>query len=106
MVSACVLCCDQIEVVPSAAALIIKALAEPERDRKKEKNVKHSGNVTLDQIYEVARTMRPRSIARTFQGTVLEILGTAVSVGCTVEGKNPKDLQAEIQNGTQSVPSE
>src|ERR1700737_4450635 len=65
----------QIEVVPSAAALLIKALAEPERDRKKEKNVKHSGNVTLDQIYEVARTMRPRSMAKEFPGTVKEILG-------------------------------
>ena len=33
----------QIEVVPSAAALIIKALNEPARDRKKEKNILHSG---------------------------------------------------------------
>ena len=30
----------QIEVVPSAATLVIKALKEPERDRKKEKNSK------------------------------------------------------------------
>jgi ribosomal protein L11 len=28
----------QIEVVPSAASLLVKCLAEPERDRKKEKN--------------------------------------------------------------------
>jgi large subunit ribosomal protein L12e len=90
----------QIEVVPSAAALIVKALAEPERDRKKEKNIKHSGNVTLDQIYEVARTMRPRSIAKTFKGTVLEMLGTAVSVGCTVDGKSPKEIQKAIQAGS------
>ena len=94
----------QIDVVPSAAALIVKALAEPERDRKKEKNIKHSGNVTMDQIYEVARTMRPRSIARTFQGTVLEMLGTAVSVGCTVDGKSPKDVQAAIHNGSLVTP--
>merc|ERR1719201_1104595 len=50
----------QIEVVPSAAALIIKGLNEPERDRKKEKNILHDGNVTLEQVYEVARVMRPR----------------------------------------------
>ena len=91
-------------MVPSAAALIVKALAEPERDRKKEKNIKHSGNVTMDQIYEVARTMRPRSIARTFQGTVLEMLGTAVSVGCTVDGKGPRDVQAAIHNGSLVTP--
>merc|ERR1711976_1081846 len=96
----------QIEVVPSAAALIIKALAEPPRDRKKEKNIKHDGNITLEQLYEVARTMRPRSLAKSFSGTVKEMLGTAVSVGCTVEGEDPKDLQSQIDDGTLVPPSE
>ena len=96
----------QIEVVPSAAALLVKALAEPERDRKKEKNVKHNGNVSLEQLYDIARTMRVRSMAKTFQGTVKEILGTAVSVGCTVNGKNPKDVQVEIDDGREEVPAQ
>ena len=96
----------QIEVVPSAAALIIKALNEPPRDRKKEKNILHDGDITLDQVYEVARTMRPRSMALEFKGTVKEILGTAVSVGCTVEGSNPKDLQQQIDDGELIVPDE
>ena len=96
----------QIEVVPSAGALIIKALAEPERDRKKEKNVKHNGNISLDQIYEVARTMRPRSMAKTFQGTVKEILGTAVSVGCTIDGNTPQSVQQSIEDGTIDVPAQ
>ena len=42
-------------VVPSAAALIIKALKEPPRDRKKVKNVKHHGNIKMDDIYYAAR---------------------------------------------------
>jgi ribosomal protein L11 len=33
----------QVEVVPTAASLIIRALKEPERDRKKEKNILHDG---------------------------------------------------------------
>ncbi|KAK2104309.1 60S ribosomal protein L12 [Saguinus oedipus] len=45
----------QIEVVPSASALIIKALKEPPRDRKKQKNIKHSGNITFDEIVNIAR---------------------------------------------------
>jgi len=96
----------QIEVVPSAAALLVKALNEPERDRKKEKNIKHSGNVTLEQVYDISRTMRPRSMAKTFSSTVLEILGTAVSVGCTVEGQSPRDVQASIKSGAITPPSE
>lgn len=96
----------QIEVVPSAASLIVKALNEPERDRKKEKNIKHSGNITMDQIYDITRTMKPRSMARTFEGTVMEMLGTAVSIGCTIDGKNPRDIQEAIRGKTLSVPSE
>lgn len=42
-----------------------------------EKNIKHSGNLTMDDIISIARSMRSRSMARTLAGTVKEILGTA-----------------------------
>lgn len=54
--------------------------------------VKHSGNITFDDILAVARTMRPRSMARELQGTCKEILGTAHSVGWTIDGRPPHDL--------------
>merc|ERR1711955_113997 len=60
-----------VSVVPSASSLIIKALKEPPRDRKKVKNIKHSGNVTLDDIIDVARKMRTidgKKIGRDRQG--------------------------------------
>eukprot|EP00042_Codosiga_hollandica_P002775 m.12362 g.12362 ORF g.12362 m.12362 type:complete len:172 (-) comp17418_c0_seq1:75-590(-) len=88
-----------IDVVPSAASMVIKALKEAPRDRKKEKNIKHSGNITYDDVYNIAKAMRVRSMARTMQGTVLEILGTAQSVGCTVDGKNPHDIVDAIKAG-------
>lgn len=66
-----------ISVIPSAASLIIKALKEPPRDRKKVKNVKHTGNISMDDVISIARTMRPRSMAKKLEGTVKEILGTA-----------------------------
>ena len=43
-------------------------------------SVKHSGNLTFDVILDIARTMRPRSMARTMAGTVKEILGKFSSV--------------------------
>ncbi|GAN01362.1 60S ribosomal protein L12 [Mucor ambiguus] len=94
----------QVSVVPSASSLVIKALKEPLRDRKKEKNIKHSGNVALEDIIEIARTMRFKSLARELSGTVKEILGTAFSVGCTVDGQNPKDLCAAIDAGEVEIP--
>ena len=73
-------------VVPSAAALVIKALKEPERDRKKTKNIKHNCNISLNDIIEIAKVIKPRSMAKDFffflismakdlSGIVKEILG-------------------------------
>ncbi|CAB3242397.1 unnamed protein product [Arctia plantaginis] len=93
----------QISVVPSAAALIIRALKEPPRDRKKQKNIKHNGNITLEDVISIAKTMRPRSMARYLSGTVKEILGTAQSVGCTVEGRAPHDLINDINSGALTI---
>merc|ERR1712076_297937 len=87
----------QVSVVPSASSLIIKALKEPYRDRKKVKNIVHDGNITMDDVYEIARIMRERSLAREFSGTVREILGTCRSVGCTVDGRGPEEITDEIK---------
>ncbi|KAI5946266.1 60S ribosomal protein L12 [Manis javanica] len=45
------------EVVPSASALFIKALEEPVRDRKKQRNIKHSGNITFDELVNIVQQM-------------------------------------------------
>ena len=50
--------------------------------------------------------MRPRSMAKKLEGTVKEILGTAQSVGCTVDGQHPHDVVDGIRNGTIEVPEE
>lgn len=93
-------------LIPTASALIMKELKEPPRDRKKVKNIKHSGNVTLDAIINIARIMRAKSMARKLKGTVLEVLGTAFSIGCTVNGMSPKDIQADIKAGKITLPEE
>lgn len=95
-----------VEVVPTASALVIKALKEPARDRKKEKNVKHSGNLTLDEIIEIARKLRYKSFAKSLEGSVKEVLGTAFSVGCSVDGKSPKAISDLIGEGEIEIPSE
>lgn len=50
-------------------------------------------------MIEVAKTMRPRSMARTFRGTVREILGTCVSLGCTIDGESARDALVAVANG-------
>ena len=109
--------------MPSASSLVIRALkgtnhliapcytylsfvAEPPRDRKKEKNIKHTGNVSLDEIIDIARTMRSKSLSKDLAGGAKEILGTAQSIGCTVDGKPPHDIIDGINSGEIEVPDE
>ena len=97
----------KVSIVPSASALVIKALKEPVRDRKKQKNITHSGNITLEDLYGIVRVMRTekRSLAKNFSGTCKEILGTCNSLGCTVDGRSPRDITADINSGDIVPPS-
>ena len=90
-----------VTVIPTAAPLIIEALKEGGRDRKKQKNVTHNGNIKLDDILKIAKTMREakKSMAVTFEGTCKEILGTCVSLGCTIDGKSGKEVTALVNSG-------
>ena len=90
-----------VTVLPTAAPLIIEALKEGGRDRKKQKNVQHNGNIKFDDVLKIAKTMREanKSMAVAFEGTVKEILGTCVSLGCTIDGKSGKETTALINDG-------
>ena len=43
--------------------------------------------------------MRFKSLSKDLQGTVKEVLGTAFSVGCQVDGRSPKDISDDIESG-------
>ena len=73
-------------------ALVIRALKEPECDHKKMKKIKHNRNISLEDIVEATKATCPRSMAKDLSGTIKEILGTYISMGCTVDGKDLKDL--------------
>lgn len=69
-----------------------------------DKNIKHNGNLKLNDIIEIARVMKPRSCAKALSGTCKEILGTCVSVGCTVEGGHPSEMIDKINEGHVEIP--
>merc|ERR1712232_1435191 len=94
----------KVDVEPNATSLLIKELKEPIRDRKKTKNIKHSGNISKERFMHVCRTMRDKSQARQMKGTAKEVLGTAFSIGCMIDGCNPRDLQTRIDNDDWEVP--
>ncbi|KAF4663875.1 60S ribosomal protein L12 [Perkinsus chesapeaki] len=88
-----------VTIKPTATSLLIRELKEPLRDRKKTKDIKHNGNLTIDQVLGVAKKMREHSMAKEFKGTVKEILGTCRAIGCSVEGRRPQEWQNDIDTG-------
>ena len=89
----------EITVQPTSSALIIKELGGYERDRKKVKNVTHKGNLTLEQVKKIARAVEEKSLAKSLTGTVKSVLGTCLSIGCTVDKMSPKVVMEKINNG-------
>lgn len=95
-----------VEVQPSVATLIIKALKEAPRDRKKEKNILHNGSLRMTEVVEIARFARSRSFSKTLAGTVKEVLGTCNSIGCKIDGKCPREVISEINSGEIKLPEQ
>ena len=87
-----------VVVTPSVASRLIRALKEPPRDRKKVKNIKHSGNIAMAEVIKIAKEAQVNSMAADLKGVVLEVLGTAVSVGCTIDGAHPREMQQKVRD--------
>jgi len=82
---------------PSTASLLLKELgAEMGSKRPGEEVV---GDLTIDQIINVAKGKRDKFLDKTFKSCVKTVIGTVLSIGATVEGQNPKDIQKAIDNG-------
>ncbi|KAL8185997.1 UNVERIFIED_CONTAM: 60S ribosomal protein L12 [Gekko kuhli] len=95
----------QIEVVPSASALTIKALKESHCDHKNQKSIKHSGNISFDEIVNIVRQTQHWSLSWEPSGTIKEILGMAQSVGCNIDGRHPHGITDDINSGVTECPA-
>ncbi|MFW9865583.1 MAG: 50S ribosomal protein L11 [Candidatus Thorarchaeota archaeon] len=82
---------------PSTASLILKeAGVEKGSSASSEAKI---GNLTLDQIITVVKAKKDTFLDKTFKYAVKSALGTALSVGVTVEGEDPREIQKRIDNG-------
>lgn len=57
------------------------------------------GNVSIEQIVRIAKVKSNDVLARNLKAAVKEVLGTGVSMGVTVEGKDPREIQKDIDEG-------
>ncbi len=81
---------------PPVSALLKKELGVEKGAKVKGEVV---GNLTLEQVVKVAKMKAPGSLAKSLKAAVNEVLGTCVSAGITVEGKDAREIIKEIGAG-------
>ncbi len=82
---------------PTASALIVAEL-KIEKGSGTPNTVK-AGDLTMEQVVKIAKIKGPQLLAPDTKQAAKELLGTCVSIGVTVEGKDPREVQSEIDAG-------
>lgn len=55
------------------------------------------GDMTMEQVVKIAKMKK--SLSKGLKGSAKEVLGTCLSMGVTCEGKDPRDVLREIDEG-------
>jgi len=82
---------------PTTSALIVSELKiEKGSGSPKAQKV---GNLSMEQVVRIARMKQAELLSPNLKAAVKEVLGSCVSMGVTVEGKDSKEVQKEIDEG-------
>jgi len=57
------------------------------------------GNLSMEQVVRIAKVKGAELLAKNLKAAVKEILGSCLSMGVTVEDKDPREVQREIDEG-------
>jgi large subunit ribosomal protein L11 len=82
---------------PTASALLVSELGVTKGSGTP--NTQKIGDLSMEQMVKIAKMKGADVLARDLKAAVKEILGTGVSMGVTVEGKDPRAVQKEIDEG-------
>ena len=82
---------------PPTSSLILKELGlEKGSQNPREDKV---GNLKMEQARKIALMKRDSLLGGNLTEKVKEVVGTCISMGVTVEGKDPREVQQEINEG-------
>lgn len=86
----------EIEVgTPPTSALILKEIGV-EKGTGDKSTV---GNLTMEQVVKIANIKRKTLLSKTLKNAAREVIGTAGSLGATVDGLPPKEAQLVVADG-------
>ncbi|PIT85687.1 50S ribosomal protein L11 [Candidatus Micrarchaeota archaeon CG10_big_fil_rev_8_21_14_0_10_59_7] len=86
---------------PPVSGLIKKELGinAPVKEEAGVKGKKTIGNLTAEQCVKIARMKQDAMLAADLKAAVKEVAGTCLSLGATVDGKNPREFIADVAAG-------
>jgi len=82
---------------PPVSALILKEVGVEKGVKTKEEGT--IGDLSMEQVVKIAKMKQGNSLAKELKGVVNEVIGTCLSLGVTVGGKDPRDAIAEVNQG-------
>ena len=82
---------------PPTSALILKEL-KIEKGSGSPKATK-VGNLTVEQVQRIAEMKKDSMLAKDKKARFKEVVATCVSMGVTVDGKDPKEVIKEVEKG-------
>jgi large subunit ribosomal protein L11 len=83
--------------IPSSAALVLKEAGIQKGSGAS--GTEWVGDVTIDAIIKVANTKLEKSYATSLKSVAKSIIGTCLALGIKIEGKTPKEITVEINEG-------
>jgi len=82
---------------PTTSALIVSELKIEKGSGKP--NTEKIGNLSMEQVMRIAKVKGTELLAKNLKTAIKEVLGSCVSMGVTVEDKDPREVQREIDEG-------
>lgn len=82
---------------PTTSALVAKESGIPKGSGKP--NVDFVGGLTMDQVVTIAKSKMAGSYAASARSAAKEVVGSCVSMGVKVEGKDAREFMKEIDDG-------
>lgn len=83
--------------IPPTSALLKKEIGIEKGAGKRKEAV--AGNATMENVKNVAKMKMESMLSTNLKSAVLEVIWSCVSLGVTVEGKDPREVQKLIKEG-------
>ena len=82
---------------PTTSALIAKESGSPKGSAKP--NLDFVGDLSIDKVVSIARSKLAGSYAKTVRSAAKEVVGSCVSMGVKIGGKDAREFMAELDAG-------